>query len=58
VVALARDATDLLHEAQYYPEEKKEPKPGWGPISWEEAALLAKEADEKPLSQPPRSFPK
>jgi phosphoribosyl 1,2-cyclic phosphodiesterase len=61
VVAFARDATVLVHEAQYHPEEKKGPKAGWGHSSWEEAALVAKEADVKRLylshHDPSRSDP-
>ena len=45
VVEFARDATVLIHEAQYHPEEKKGPKAGWRHSSWEEAALTAKEAN-------------
>jgi ribonuclease BN (tRNA processing enzyme) len=44
VVAFARGATVLVHEAQYTPEEKRGPRAGWGHSSWEEAALTAREA--------------
>lgn len=44
VVAFARGATVVVHDAQYSPEEKKGPKKGWGHSSWEEAARLAKAA--------------
>lgn len=44
VVAFARGATVLVHDAQYHPEEKRGSKAGWGHSSWEEAALTAKEA--------------
>ena len=45
VVEFARDATVLIHEAPYDPEEKRGPKSGWGHSSWEEAALVAKHAN-------------
>ena len=61
VVAFARDATVLVHEAQYHPEEKRGPKAGWGHSSWEEAALTAKEANVSQLylshHDPSRSDP-
>ena len=44
VVEFARDATILIHEAQYHPKEKSGPKAGWGHSSWEEAAMTAKQA--------------
>ena len=44
IVAFARGATVMVHDAQYSPEEKKGPKAGWGHSSWLEAALAAKAA--------------
>ena len=44
VVALARGATVMIHDAQYSPEEKLGVKAGWGHSSWEEAAWAAKAA--------------
>lgn len=41
VVALARDADVLVHDAQYTPEEKAGPKAGWGHSSWADAARTA-----------------
>lgn len=49
VVEFARDATVLIHDAQYHPEEKRGPKAGWGHSSWEEAALTAREANVRRL---------
>ena len=49
VVAFARGATVVVHDAQYSPEEKKGPKSGWGHSSWEEAAQLAKAAQVERL---------
>lgn len=49
VVEFARDATVLIHDAQYHPDEKQGPKAGWGHSSWEEAALTAKEANVQRL---------
>jgi phosphoribosyl 1,2-cyclic phosphodiesterase len=49
VVDFAQGATVLIHDAQYHPEEKNGPNAGWGHSSWEEAALMAKEAGVKKL---------
>lgn len=49
VVALARDADLLIHDAQYTPEELKE-KRGWGHSSWEQALEVALQAKAKKLA--------
>ena len=43
VVALAKDADLLIHDAQYTPEELKD-KRGWGHSSWEQAVEVAEQA--------------
>ena len=49
VVALARDADLLIHDAQYTPEELEEKK-GWGHSSWEQAVAVAEQAGVKKLA--------
>ncbi|MDY6837605.1 MAG: MBL fold metallo-hydrolase [Thermodesulfobacteriota bacterium] len=49
VVALARDADLLIHDAQYTPEELKDKK-GWGHSSWEQAVEVAEQAGAKKLA--------
>lgn len=49
IVALARDADLLVHDAQYTPEELKEKK-GWGHSSWEQAVEVAEQAGAKRLA--------
>jgi ribonuclease BN (tRNA processing enzyme) len=49
VVALARDADLLIHDAQYTPEEL-ERKKGWGHSSWEQAVEVAEKAGVKRLA--------
>jgi phosphoribosyl 1,2-cyclic phosphodiesterase len=49
VVALARDADLLIHDAQYTPEELQEKK-GWGHSSWEQAVAVAEQAGVKRLA--------
>jgi phosphoribosyl 1,2-cyclic phosphodiesterase len=49
VVALARDADLLIHDAQYTPEELIEKK-GWGHSSWEQAVEVAKKAGARRLA--------
>ncbi len=49
VVALARNADLLIHDAQYTPEELKDKK-GWGHSSWEQAVEVAVEAGVKKLA--------
>jgi len=49
VVEFVRGTTVLIHDAQYTPEEKQGPKATWGHSSWEEAALVAREAQVKKL---------
>jgi phosphoribosyl 1,2-cyclic phosphodiesterase len=49
VVALARDADLLIHDAQYTPEELKDKK-GWGHSSWEQAVEVALQARVKRLA--------
>jgi len=49
VVALARDADLLIHDAQYTPEELKG-KRGWGHSSWEQAVEVAQRAGAKRLA--------
>jgi len=49
VVALARDADLLIHDAQYTPEEL-ELKRGWGHSSWEQAVQVAEQAGVKRLA--------
>lgn len=49
VVALARDADLLIHDAQYTPEELKEKK-GWGHSSWEQAVAVTEQAGAKKLA--------
>ena len=49
VVALARDADLLIHDAQYTPEELKGKK-GWGHSSWEQAVAVAEQAGAKKLA--------
>ncbi len=61
VIAFARDADILVHEAPYHPEEKRGEKAGWGHSSWEEATLTAKAANVGRLflthHEPERSDP-
>jgi len=45
VVAFARDADLLIHEAPYEPDEKRTLRQGWGHSSWQEAAEVAAQAD-------------
>jgi phosphoribosyl 1,2-cyclic phosphodiesterase len=49
VVALARNADLLIHDAQYTPEELKDKK-GWGHSSWEQAVEVALHAGVKKLA--------
>ncbi|MBW1981492.1 MAG: MBL fold metallo-hydrolase [Deltaproteobacteria bacterium] len=49
VVALARNADLLIHDAQYTPEELKERK-GWGHSSWQQAVDVAERAGVKRLA--------
>ncbi len=49
VVAFARDADLLIHDAQYTPEELKDKK-GWGHSSWEQAVAVAGEARVRKLA--------
>ena len=49
IVAFARDADLLVHDAQYTPEELKEKK-GWGHSSWEQAIEVAEQAGVKRLA--------
>lgn len=49
VVAFARDADLLIHDAQYTPEELKDKK-GWGHSSWEQAIEVAVQAGVKKLA--------
>ena len=49
VVALAKDADLLIHDAQYTPQELKE-KQGWGHSSWEQAIEVALQANAKKLA--------
>jgi ribonuclease BN (tRNA processing enzyme) len=49
VVEFVRDATVLIHDSQYTPDEKKGSKAGWGHSSWKEAALTAREASVEKL---------
>jgi phosphoribosyl 1,2-cyclic phosphodiesterase len=49
IVAIARDADLLVHDAQYTPEELKEKK-GWGHSSWEQAVEVAEQAGVKRLA--------
>ncbi len=49
VVAFAKDAALLIHDAQYTPEELKE-KRGWGHSSWEQAIEVAEQAKVKRLA--------
>ncbi len=49
IVALARNADLLIHDAQYTPEELKE-KRGWGHSSWEQALEVARLAKVKKLA--------
>ena len=49
VVALARGADLLIHDAQYTPEELKSKK-GWGHSSWEQAAEVAIQAGVRRLA--------
>lgn len=49
VVALARDADLLIHDAQYSPHDLKEKK-GWGHSSWEQAVEVAFKARVKRLA--------
>ena len=49
VVALARNADLLIHDAQYSPDELKNKK-GWGHSSWEQAVEVAKQAGVKKLA--------
>jgi phosphoribosyl 1,2-cyclic phosphodiesterase len=49
VVALARDADLLIHDAQYTPEELMA-KGGWGHSSWEQAVEVAERAGAKRLA--------
>ncbi len=49
VVALARDADLLIHDAQYTPEELPGKK-GWGHSSWEQAVEVAQRAGVKRLA--------
>lgn len=45
VVAFAKGADILIHDAPYDPDEKRGPRKGWGHSSWEEAALTARTAE-------------
>ncbi len=49
VVALARNADLLIHDAQYTPEELKDKK-GWGHSSWEQAVEVALQARVRRLA--------
>ena len=49
IVALAKDADLLVHDAQFTPEELKERK-GWGHSSWEQAVEVAEQAGVKKLA--------
>ena len=49
VVALARDADLLIHDAQYTPEELHKKK-GWGHSSWEQAVEVVRQAGVKRLA--------
>jgi len=49
VVAIARDADLLIHDAQYTPEELQEKK-GWGHSSWVQAVEVAEQAGVKRLA--------
>jgi phosphoribosyl 1,2-cyclic phosphodiesterase len=49
IVALARDADLLVHDAQFTPEELKE-RQGWGHSSWEQAVEVAEQAGAKRLA--------
>jgi len=49
IVALARDADVLVHDAQFTPEELKETK-GWDHSSWEQAVEVAEQAGVKRLA--------
>ena len=49
VVELARDADLLIHEGQYTPEELPRYK-GWGHSSWEQAVMVAEQANVKQLA--------
>ena len=49
IVALARDADLLIHDAQFTPDELKEKK-GWGHSSWEQAVEVAEQAGAKKLA--------
>jgi len=49
IVALARDADLLIHDAQYTPEELQEKK-GWGHSSWEQAVAVAEQAGARKLA--------
>jgi len=48
VVALAKNADMLIHDAQYTPEELKTHK-GWGHSSWEQAIAVATQANVQKL---------
>jgi len=48
VVALAKNADVLIHDAQYTPEELKTHK-GWGHSSWDQAISVAERANAKQL---------
>jgi phosphoribosyl 1,2-cyclic phosphodiesterase len=49
IVELARDADLLIHEGQYTPEELPRYK-GWGHSSWEQAVMVAEQANVKQLA--------
>ena len=49
VIALARDADLLIHDAQYTAEELSQKK-GWGHSSWEQAVAVAEQAGVKRLA--------
>jgi phosphoribosyl 1,2-cyclic phosphodiesterase len=49
IVELARDADLLIHEGQYTPEELPRYK-GWGHSSWEQAVIVAEQANVKQLA--------
>ena len=49
IVALARDADLLIHDAQYTPDELKTHR-GWGHSSWEQACEVAERANVKLLA--------
>jgi phosphoribosyl 1,2-cyclic phosphodiesterase len=49
VVALARDADLLIHDAQYTPEEKEQ-YAGWGHSSWADAVAVAEQANVQRLA--------